>query len=236
MPAEIAGFDAVVTTTADLMAAYVDLTRLAALSAPLRPPTAGIRRLPPLGQRLAIARDDAFCFIYPHLLDDWQAAGAELSFFSPLADEYPKMNSDAVFFPGGYPELHGACLASATAFHAGLRARRDAGALIYGECGGYMVLGEALTDHAGVTHPMTGLLPIRTDISRPLRRLGYRRLSHASPLPWPARLHGHEFHYSTGGNAAHLFENSDSLGAKLPPLGAVLGRVMGSYAHVIDVA
>jgi len=236
MPAEIAGFEAVVAMAADLVETYIDLNRLAALSAPLVPPGAAPARLPPLGQRLAIARDDAFCFIYPHLLDDWRAAGAELSFFSPLADESPKMNSDAVFLPGGYPELHGQRLAAASGFLTGLRACAAGGALVYGECGGYMVLGETLTDRAGVTHPMAGLLPVATDISRPIRRLGYRRLTHAGALPWPRHLLGHEFHYSTGGNAIHLFENSDSLGAKLPPMGAVLGRVMGSYAHVIDVA
>ena len=73
----------------------------------------------------------------------------------------------------------------------GLVAARDRGALIYGECGGYMVLGETLTDAAGVTHRMAGLLPIRTDISRPRRALGYRRLAHTSALPWPRQLLGH---------------------------------------------
>ena len=132
--------------------------------------------------------------------------------------------------------MHGACLASATAFHAGLRARRDAGALIYGECGGYMVLGEALTDHAGVTHPMTGLLPIRTDISRPLRRLGYRHLRHNSPCRGRIASMATSSIIRPAEMPFICSKNSDSLGAKLPPLGAVLGRVMGSYAHVIDVA
>ena len=99
-----------------------------------------------------------------------------------------------------------------------------------------MVLGETLTDAAGVTHRMTGLLPISTDISRPKRTLGYRRLGHASPLPWPRDLMGHEFHYSSGGAAAPLFTATDALGTPLPPMGAVVGRVMGSYAHVIDIA
>ena len=73
-------------------------------------------------------------------------------------------------------------------------------------------------------------------MSRPKRTLGYRRLHHNSPLPWPSDLMGHEFHYSTGGAANPLFSATDALGATLPPMGAVLGRVMGSYAHVIDVA
>jgi len=197
-----------------------------------------VRGLPPLGQRIAIARDDAFAFLYAHWVDDWRAAGAELSFFSPLEDEAPAADADAVFLPGGYPELHGERLAYAARFKAGLVAARDSGALLYGECGGFMVLGESLTDKAGVTHRMAGLLPVATRIDRPRRILGYRRLAHASPLPWPAQLNGHEFHYSSARQTrtTPLFAATDALGEALPPMGAVDGRVMGSYAHVIDVA
>jgi cobyrinic acid a,c-diamide synthase len=195
-------------------------------------------RLPPLGQRIAIARDAAFAFLYQHWLLDWRAAGAELTFFSPLADEPPAADADAVLLPGGYPELHAARLATAGNFRAGLVAARDRGALIYGECGGLMVLGESLTDAAGATHRMAGLLPVSTRIDAPRRTLGYRRLTHASPLPFPATLTGHEFHYSSGAatarDVAPLFSATDAAGAALPPMGAVLGRVMGSYAHVID--
>jgi cobyrinic acid a,c-diamide synthase len=194
--------------------------------------------LAPLGQRIAIARDDAFAFIYTHLIEDWRAAGAELAFFSPLADEPPAADADAVYLPGGYPELHGARLAAARKFKAGLAAAAARGALVYGECGGYMALGLTLTDRDGATHDMAGLLPVETSIGNPRRTLGYRRLSHASPLPWPGRLTGHEFHYSSGrvlgGNP--LFSATDALGGALPPLGTRLGTVMGSYAHVIDVA
>ena len=197
-----------------------------------------MRGLPPLGQRIAIARDDAFAFLYAHWVDGWRAAGAELSFFSPLEDEAPAADADAVFLPGGYPELHGERLADAARFQAGLVAARDRGALLYGECGGFMVLGETLTDKAGVTHRMAGLLPVSTRIDRPRRMLGYRRLAHASPLPWPARLNGHEFHYSSARQTrtTPLFTATDALGEALPPMGAVAGRVLGSYAHVIDVA
>ena len=101
-----------------------------------------------------------------------------------------------------------------------------------------MVLGQSLTDKSGVTYPMTGLLPVETRIDRPKRTLGYRRLTHQSPLPFPARLNGHEFHYSSARQTrtAPLFSATDALGEVLPPMGAVAGRVMGSYAHVIDVA
>jgi len=237
LPGEIAAFDAIVQAASAVVEEFVDLNRLLASSTTIPSYDLSSHRvISPIAQRIAIARDDAFSFIYEHFLNDWRAAGAELSFFSPLADESPKTDSDAVFLPGGYPELHGARLASAGRFRAGLQRAAAAGALIYGECGGYMVLGHTLTDKAGITHRMAGLLPISTDISRPKRTLGYRRLSHMSPLPWPKALVGHEFHYSSGSGAAPLFTATDALGTALSPMGAVQGRVMGSYAHVIDVA
>lgn len=236
LPGEVAAFEAIVATAAEVVEGFIDLNRLLALSAPPAFSTGAARRLPPLGQRIAVARDEAFAFLYPHLLADWRARGAELTFFSPLRDEPAPTNSDAVYLPGGYPELHGSALAAATHFHASLITARDRGALIYGECGGYMVLGEELVDQAGNPYKMTGLLPVRTDISRPRRTLGYRRLNHTGPLPWPIHLVGHEFHYSSGAGADPLFTATDAGGTALPPMGAVVGRVMGSYAHVIDVA
>ena len=237
LPAEIATFDATVAAAAEAVETYLDLNRLLALSVPLAASDDSPRTaVPPLGQNISIASDDAFCFLYQHLVADWQAAGVSISLFSPLADESPKMNSDAVFLPGGYPELHSGRLAAADRFRDGMRAARDHGALIYGECGGYMVLGEELIDASGVPHRMTGLLPVRTDISRPKRTLGYRRLNHHSPLPWPRDLLGHEFHYSAGGSGDPLFTATDAAGTSLPPMGAVVGRTMGSYAHVIDAA
>ena len=219
------------------MASYIDIDALLALAAPV-PTASAAPTLAPLGQRIAIARDDAFAFIYPHMLADWRRAGAELAFFSPLADEPPAVDADAVFLPGGYPELHGATLAAASNFKAGLAGAAARGTLIYGECGGYMVLSRTLTDKDGVAHQMAGLLPVETSIGNPKRTLGYRRLSHASPLPWPAHLTGHEFHYSSGRTmgAPTLFAATDASGEILLPLGAQIGNVMGSYAHVIDVA
>ena len=240
LPDEVAAFESVLAAAADAVENFVDINLLLALSSAIAQPDVmePTQRLPPLGQRIAIARDEAFAFLYPHWLEDWRAQGAELSFFSPLADESAKMNSDAVFLPGGYPELHGAALAAAGAFRRGLTAARDRGALIYGECGGYMALGESLTDKAGLTHQMAGLLPISTDISRPRRTLGYRRLIQSGALPWPQRLLGHEFHYSSGRDTggAPLFAATDAAGEPVAPMGSVVGRVMGSYAHVIDVA
>lgn len=238
LPGEAEGFDAVVTAAAAAVADYIDLEALQDLNW-LAPPLASPPppALPPLGQRVAVARDDAFAFVYPHWLSQWRDMGAEISFFSPLADEAPDPSADAVFLPGGYPELHGARLATTGKFRQGLLRARDRGALIYGECGGFMVLGRSLTDKQGVTYPMTGLLAHDTTMeTRPV--LGYRRLTHSGLLPWPHELTGHEFHYSAvrQPDQQSLFVATDALGTALPPMGVVSGRVMGSYAHVIDVA
>lgn len=235
LPGEIDSFPAFLDAAAEDVADYIDLDALEALSAPA-PVESGVPpALPPLGQRIAVARDAAFAFFYPHLLDGWRAAGASLSFFSPLADEAPAADADAVYLPGGYPELHGATLGAAERFRAGLIAARDRSALIYGECGGFMALGEGLVDKSGTGHRMAGLLPITTRIDRPKRVLGYRRLIHDSPLPWSTGLLGHEFHYSSarGTGLPPLFEALDAEGIRQPDMGAVDGRVMGSYAHVI---
>ncbi len=235
LPDEIENDRKFIARAAQIIARHCDLDRICALATPLAAMST-FERLAPLGQNIAIAKDAAFAFIYQHWLNDWRDMGANISFFSPLADETPPKNSDAVFLPGGYPELHGEQLAASTDFFAGLLAARDRGALIYGECGGFMVLGQALTDKKGTTHKMAALLPHQTRIDQPRRVLGYRHLRHNSPLPWPKNIRGHEFHYSTGSKheLAPLFAASDAMGNELAPMGAVAGRIMGSYAHVID--
>ncbi|MDE2445870.1 MAG: cobyrinate a,c-diamide synthase [Alphaproteobacteria bacterium] len=189
--------------------------------------------LPPLAQTIAIASDVAFAFAYPHLLQDWRDQGAELRFFSPLANETP--NGEAIFLPGGYPELHAGQLAANKTF---LSAMRQHEGLIYGECGGYMVLGNALVDKDGTAHVMAGLLPLTTSFATRKLHLGYRQLK---PLnaPWKSPLRGHEFHFSTiqsqsGGEP--LFHATDAAGTDIGPIGQRVGQVMGSYAHIISQA
>ena len=196
-------------------------------------------RLAPLGQRTAVARDAAFAFAYPHVLGGWQAAGAALSFFSPLADEAPDPSADAVYLPGGYPELYAGRLAAAGAFRAGMAdaARREAA--VYGECGGYMVLGDALEDAGGITHAMLGLLPVETSFRAPRRHLGYRRAEAVGGFPWSGRMTAHEFHYATAtreGAAEPLFKAADALGEDVGLCGLRVGRVAGSFLHLIDRA
>jgi cobyrinic acid a,c-diamide synthase len=200
---------------------------------------ANIARIPPLGQRIAVARDNAFAFSYLHLLDGWRRRGAEISFFSPLADEAPPEDSDAVYLPGGYPELHAGRLAQATNFAAGIRRAVARGALVYGECGGYMVLGESIEDAAGEKHAMLGLLPVETSFAQRRLHLGYRRIEPLAAAPFQTSLTAHEFHYASivrEGDAARLFRVRDALGDDLGEAGLRVGSVCGSYMHVIDLA
>ena len=217
------------------------LERLLAVAAtraaqPFAPPAAC---LPPLGQRIAIARDQAFAFSYEHLLSGWQGAGASLSFFSPLADEAPAGDTDAVYLPGGYPELHAGTLANAGRFRLGMQDAAHRGVRIYGECGGYMVLGDALVAADGTRHGMLGLLPLVTSFAERRRHLGYRRVTPLAGSGFAAPMTAHEFHYSTvvhEGPADRLFAATDATGERLDDAGLRRGAVSGSYMHLIDLA
>ncbi|CTQ34160.1 cobyrinate a,c-diamide synthase [Jannaschia rubra] len=204
----------------------VDLDALAALATPL--PDARPVPLRPPAQRIAVARDAAFAFAYPHLLDGWHAAGAEILPFSPLADEAAPP-ADLVYLPGGYPELHAGRLAGNLRFMASLRDRP-----VFGECGGYMAMGDALTDAEGRVHPMAGLLRLETSFAERRLHLGYRDLTcHSGPFAggWA----GHEFHYATTLRAEGrpLFSATDAEGTPLPPMGLTDGMAGGSFAHLI---
>ena len=193
-----------------------------------------------LGQRIAVARDEAFAFVYPLVLDGWRQAGAEVSIFSPLADEPPPAGSGAVYLPGGYPELHGGRIAAARRFIEGLHAAAERGAVVYGECGGYMVLGESLVDADGQSHAMAGLLPVATTFAERGLTLGYRAACTIAGGPLGragARFRGHEFHYARvlheDGDSA-LFQCTDARGRDLGPAGRRVGRIMGSFVHLVD--
>ncbi|MDR6291394.1 cobyrinic acid a,c-diamide synthase [Inquilinus ginsengisoli] len=209
------------------------------LGSPERTQPTGI---PPLGQRIAVAADIAFAFTYPHLLAAWREAGAEILHFSPLADEAPDPLADAVYLPGGYPELHAGRLAANRRFLDGLRAASARGRAVYGECGGYMVLGTGLTDAEGQRHAMAGLLPVETSFAERRLHLGYRRavLAAATPLgPAGTAWRGHEFHYASiraEGPGEALFEAWDAEDAPLGFLGRRAGSAFGSFFHLIDQA
>ena len=173
---------------ADALAASatVDLPR--AIEFPDAPPPA----IPPqlAGKRIAIARDAAYGFIYPANLETLQQLGATLQFFSPVAGD-PLPDCDAVWLPGGYPELHADTLSGHRALWAALQAHVEAGKPLLAECGGMMSLFEEVVDKAGVSHRFGGLLPGRSVMQQRLSALGTQ---HAE-LP-EGKLSGHTFHYS----------------------------------------
>ena len=238
---ETAELDPVLDRAAAIVGAAVDLDAIAALvRRSTLEPTTNQTILPRLGAHIAVARDPAFTFAYPAVLEAWRASGAAVSFFSPLADEAPAADADAVYLAGGYPELHAPRLAASRNFLGGLRAAASRGAVVYGECGGYMVLGETLTDADGTDHAMAGLLPLKTSFAARKLHLGYRavRLEDDGIFGKAGvAFRGHEFHYASivaEGDGRPLFQVSDADGNALTPSGRVAGNVMGSFVHLID--
>ena len=237
---EHAGLSAFLDRAAVLIAEHVDWRTIARLAKPAKTTTTSPRPIAPLGQRIAVARDTAFAFAYPLTLEGWRAAGAELSFFSPLANETPPSSADAVYLPGGYPELHAGKLAENETFLGGLRAAADRGAIVAGECGGYMVLGTGLVDADGKRHAMAGLLPVETSFARPKLHLGYRATTLVGDGPLGRKgdgFRGHEFHYAetvSEGPGTALFRCRDASGKDIGATGLVAGNVAGSFVHLID--
>ncbi|MEJ5199539.1 MAG: cobyrinate a,c-diamide synthase [Anaerolineae bacterium] len=203
--AEVAAFlDAAVA----VMAAEVDLAQVNAIArtAPALEIDAngpGIEALaswtrPTWAVRIAVARDEAFCFYYEDNLDLLRAAGAEIVPFSPLRDRALPAGACGVYLGGGYPELHAADLAANTSLLAELRAAGRSGMPIYAECGGLMYLTEGIVDQAGVRHPLVGLLPGWTALGDRLI-MGYRVVAAERDsllLRRGEEVRGHEFHYS----------------------------------------
>ncbi len=225
---------------------HLDLDAIVARVAPVM--TAGavarpihLPALPPPGQRIALASDQAFSFVYPHLIEAWRRAGAEIFAFSPLADEPPPESADSCWLPGGYPELHADKLATARRFSEGLRRFAETRP-VHGECGGYMVLGESLEDAAGKRHTMTGLLGHATSFAGRKLHLGYRtaRLLADGVLGRSGTIvRGHEFHYASltsAGGDAPFAELTDSEGRGAVTAGGRRGRVTGTFFHAIAAA
>jgi cobyrinic acid a,c-diamide synthase len=222
---------------------HVDLDGLiAAAAAPLSlavaPTTAAV---PPPGQRIALAHDRAFSFVYPHLLAAWRDAGAEILPFSPLADEPPSANADCCWLPGGYPELHADALAAAQNFRDGLQCFAETRP-VHGECGGYMVLGQSLEDADGRHHAMTALLGHTTSFAKRKLHLGYRtaRLLSDSILGRSGTIvRGHEFHYASltsAGDDEAFAELRDGEDRALGNAGGRRGNVTGTFFHAIATA
>ncbi|MBY6122115.1 cobyrinate a,c-diamide synthase [Mameliella alba] len=241
--------EAAIAGYADFLRDHVDLAAIRAVAdgrsdapatglrpAAARPPAASDLPRPP-AQRIALARDAAFSFTYPHLLEGWRAARAEILPFSPLADEAPDDSADLVWLPGGYPELHAGRLAAAERFRAGLRSFAETRP-VHGECGGYMALGAALVDKEGVSHRMAGLLGLVTSYEKRKFHLGYRRAVLEAEMTGFApgtALRGHEFHYSTilDQPDAPLAAVADADGNPVTETGSRKGHVTGTFFHLI---
>lgn len=144
------------------------------------------------GKNIAIARDAAFAFVYHANLECLRATGAQLQFFSPLNDEAVPADADAVYIPGGYPELHCATLSAAQRWQNSMRDAYAKDVPILAECGGMMVVAETLKDAQGKVWPMVGLLNGEVVMQTKLAGLGMQALETAD-----GELRGHAFHYST---------------------------------------
>ncbi|MCP1908129.1 cobyrinic acid a,c-diamide synthase [Bradyrhizobium elkanii] len=235
---EQAQIDGLIDEAARFVAEHVDLDAVLK-SAEVWSPQSAVPSpdITPPGQRIALARDTAFSFVYPHMLEAWRAAGAEIVTFSPLADEGPDADADVCWLPGGYPELHAGRLAANRRFFGRLRAFA-ATRPVHGECGGYMVLGAALTDADGVRHEMAGLLGLETSYAKRRMHLGYRLAELAAPMPGHgpgARLRGHEFHYSTiiAQPDTPLAVVRDATGTIVAETGSRRGCATGTFFHLI---
>lgn len=228
--------EAAISGYAAFLRENVDLPAIKAAASGHAPGQGSTLPRPP-AQRIALAQDAAFSFTYPHLLEGWRRAGAEILPFSPLADQAPDPSADLVWLPGGYPELHAGPLAAAETFRAGLTEHAITRP-VHGECGGYMALGEALIDKDGVRHRMAGLLGLVTSYEKRKFHLGYRRAVLQAPMPGfaaGAALRGHEFHYSTilEEPDAPLAEVADADGNPVPETGSRKGHVTGTFFHLI---
>nr|WP_314630846.1 cobyrinate a,c-diamide synthase [uncultured Noviherbaspirillum sp.] len=192
-PDEMAGLEDMLDSLAEQLA--IDMPAWAAMRA-VRVDACDAYDAPPVepllaGKTIAIARDAAFAFLHPANLDCLRALGATLCFFSPLRNEPVPAHADAIYLPGGYPELHCATLAGATQWQSSLRAAHAEGKPVWAECGGMMAVADRLVDQDGVAWPMAGLLPGAVFMQARLAALGPQGLESAHGM-----LRGHTFHYS----------------------------------------
>lgn len=241
---EGADYAARLARLAAVVEAAVDLEAVRAVAGEATISTSGAalgpRAMRPPGQRIAVARDAAFSFTYNHILAGWRQAGAEIVCFSPLLDEAPPPDADAVWLPGGYPELHAGQIAAASCFIAGLTTLAGRSVPIHGECGGYMVLGRGLEDADGGRHAMAGLLPAETSFLKRKLHLGYRRATLRSDCALGrkgAQLYGHEFHYATllSDDGEPLLDLEDGSRSGVAA-GSRAGSVTGSFFHLLSAS
>ena len=202
-PGDMAALEERVAAMGAKVAAGVDLARLEeiAAAAPAVAPAPRAEPLPAADVRIAVARDAAFCFYYPDDLEAFARAGAELVFFSPIADAALPEGVDGLFLGGGFPETHMAALAANEAMRDSIRAAVGAGLPTYAECGGLMYLAESIVWN-GEKAPMCGLVPGRAVMNTRPQGRGVIRLRATGQAPWsPAppggEIAAHEFHHAS---------------------------------------
>lgn len=214
---------------------HLDLDRLLLLSRRSVQDTTA-RNIPPVGKRvrIAVARDEAFCFYYQENFDILKSRGFDLVPFSPLTDTELPENIRGIYLGGGYPELHAGALAENEAMRSRIRGWAANGGFIYGECGGFMYMTDELIDGDGRQHPMTGIFPVAVKMKPRLSRLGYRTASFRHDCQLGERgqtVYGHEFHYSDivtrNEELRYLYRTEDERGE-----GCVWNNAMGSYIHL----
>ncbi len=215
--AEVENLQQKLALLADAVEEHIDWPRLLALcekeppALPVQPET------PPARVRIAVAQDEAFCFTYAETLEAFRDAGAEVVFFSPLRDTALPENIGGLYLPGGYPELHARELSKNTSLLREIKRKIESGLPTAAECGGFLYLGQSLTDAEGQSWPMAGVLPGEAKDAGRLVRFGYAALSADSDsLLFRAgeSFPIHEFHHwdSTA--------NGTALAAKKPVGGA----------------
>jgi cobyrinic acid a,c-diamide synthase len=229
LPDALARLDAAADALADTPLGQMDGAALARWSVAFDAPADG-PAVPPLlkGKTIAVARDAAFCFIYPANFDVLRALGAELVFFSPLSDE-PLPLCDAVWLPGGYPELHAATLAAGTHTRDSLRAHVQAGRPVWAECGGMMPLFDFLVPADGNARAGWGLLPGRVVMHKRLAALGPQQLALSAGV-----LRGHTFHYSRCESPLVPAGHTESVRGEVRGVGEAVyraGSLQASYFH-----
>ncbi len=175
--AEVENLQQKLALLADAVEEHIDWPRLLALCEKEPPALPARVETPPARVRIAVAQDEAFCFIYAETLEAFRDAGAEVVFFSPLRDTALPENIGGLYLPGGYPELHARELSENTSLLREIKRKIESGLPTAAECGGFLYLGQSLTDAEGQSWPMVGVLPGEAKDAGRLVRFGYAALS-----------------------------------------------------------
>ena len=175
--AEVENLQQKLALLADAAEEHIDWPRLLALCEKEPPALPARAETPPARVRIAVAQDEAFCFTYAETLEAFRDAGAEVVFFSPLRDTALPENIGGLYLPGGYPELHARELSENTSLLREIKQKIESGLPTAAECGGFLYLGQSLTDAEGQSWPMVGVLPGEAKDAGRLVRFGYATLS-----------------------------------------------------------